>query len=106
MIITNGTIEAQATSGGGLNPATGFPASPTVSWGMAIPCQFSPVKQDYLAAVNGEPTKDLSFSILIEGDTFSGDRVRLKDKAGTAVGEFSVSAVEPLEAVGQVRITV
>lgn len=107
MIIPNGTIEVLTTSDGGLNPTTGFPTKPKETWGAKIDCQFSPVRQDYLAkTVNSEPYSALSFSILIEAATFTGDRVRLSDRDGNSIGEFSVVSVEPLEAVGQVRITV
>lgn len=106
MIIPNGTIEVQNLAGGGLNPETGFPTTGEASWGEPLPCQFSPVKQDYRATVNGEPAKTLSFSILIEGQSFTADRLRLRDREGTDLGEFSVESVEHLEAVFQTRITV
>ena len=107
MIIQNGTIEVQTTSQGGLDPATGFPKNPTVAWGSPVPCQYSPVRYNALARANGEPVTDKSYSILIETvQNFAADRLRIKDRAGNAVGEFSVISIEPLEAVGQIRITV
>lgn len=106
MIICNGTIEIQTTTGGGLDTTTGFPRVGTASWGDPIGCQYTPVRQDYLSAVNGEPVKALSFSILIEEQPFTADRIRLKDRAGNTVGEFSVQSVEELEAVCQLKITV
>ncbi len=106
MIIVNGTIEVQSTTGGGLDERTGFPRAAATAWGNPIGCQYSPVKQDYLSAVNGEPVKTLSYSILIEEQPFAADRVRLSDRAGNVLGEFSVISVEALEAVCQIRITV
>lgn len=106
MIIPNGTIEVQNLAGGGLNPETGFPTTGAVTWSEPLPCQFSPVKQDYRATVNGEPAKTLSFSILIEGQPFTADRLRLRDIGGSTLGEFSVESVEHLDAVCQTRITV
>ena len=106
MIIDNGTIEVQTTTGGGIDATTGFPVKGASAWGTPIPCQFSPVRQDYRSTVNGEPARTLSFSILIEEQPFSADRIRLKTRSGAVLGEFSVESVEPLEAVGQVKITV
>ncbi len=106
MIIPNGTIEAQNLAGGGIDPETGFPTTGAASWGEPVPCQFSPVKQDYRATVDGEPARTLSFSILIEGQPFTADRLRLRDSGGALIREFSVESVEHLEAVGQTRITV
>ncbi len=107
MIIPNGTIEVQNLTGGGLDPETGFPTTGAATWDEPVPCQFSPVKQDYRATVDGEPAKTLSFSILIEQQpSFKADRLRLQDSAGTLLREFSVESVEQLEAVGQTRIIV
>ena len=106
MIIRNGTIEVQNLAGGGIDPETGFPTTGTSSWGEPVPCQFSPVKQDYRSTVNGEPSRELTFSILIEGRPFTADRLRLRDDLGTFSREFSIESVEHLEAVGQTRITV
>ena len=107
MIIQNGTIEVQTTSQGGLDPTTGFPMNPSVSWGTPVPCQYSPVKYNALALSHGEPVTDKSYSILIETvQNFAADRLRIKDRAGNTVGEFSVISIEPLETVDQIRITV
>ena len=108
MIIPNGTIEVQNLAGGGIDPETGFPSTGAASWGEPVPCQFSPVRQDYRATVDGEPAKTLSFSILIEEQQppFTADRLRLRDSGGALLREFSVESVEHLEAVGQTRITV
>lgn len=105
MIIPNGILEAQTTAGSGLDER-GFPKTANHTWGVPVPCQFSPVKQNYLASVNGEPVRTRSFSILIEAQDFSADRVRLTADNGKCIGEFSVISVEPLEAVCQVRIIV
>lgn len=108
MIIQNGTIEVQSSTGGGLNTTTGFPRVATPSWGDPIPCQFSPVKVNRLAQSQGEPVVEKSFTILIEEQPqeFEAERVRLKTGTGRVVGEFSIISAEPLEAVGQVKITV
>lgn len=108
MIIENGTIEVQRSNGGGIDATTGFPTAASASWGIPIPCQFSPVKVNRLAQSQGEPVIEKSFTILIEEQPqeFAAERVRLKTDTGRVVGEFSIISAEPLEAVGQVKITV
>lgn len=107
MIIQNGTIEVQTTTGGGLNPSTGFPVAPSEAWGTPVPCQYSPVKYNALALSNGEPVTERNYTILIESQvSFAPDRVRLKNLAGTVIGEFSVQSIVPLDAVDQMEITV
>lgn len=109
MIIENGTIELkQKTSGGGIDPTTGYPQKPaSVSWGTPIPCQYMANKYNNLGRVNGEHLKTAEYSVLIEeqplGET---EQLRLKDRAGNVVGEFSIIQVEPLEAVCEIRILV
>lgn len=109
MIIQNGTIELkQKTSGGGIDPVTGYPAKPaSVSWGDPIPCQYSANKYSNLGRVSGEHFTAAEYSVLIEeqplGDT---EQLRLKDRKGNVVGEFSIIQVEPLEAVCEIRILI
>lgn len=106
MIIENGTIEVQRSNGGGIDATTGFPTAASASWGIPIPCQFVPIKYNALALRQNEPITERGYSILIDEQPFYADRVRLKDRCGRIVGEFSVVSIEPLEAVGQVKITV
>lgn len=108
MIIENGTIELkQKTSGGGIDPTTGYPHKPTsVGWGSPIPCQYSANKYNNLGRVNGEHFKTAEYSILIEEQPFDTEQLRLKDRSGNVVGEFSIIQVEPLEAVCEIRIFV
>lgn len=108
MIIENGTIELkQKTSGGGIDPTTGYPHKPTsVGWGNPIPCQYSTNKYNNLGRVNGEHFKTAEYSILIEDQPFDTEQLRLKDRSGNVVGEFSIIQVEPLEAVCEIRIFV
>ena len=91
-----------------MDTTTGFPRIATPLWGDPIPCQIQPVKVNRLAQSDGEPVIEKSFTVLIEEQTqeFTADRVRLKTDTGRTIGEFSVISAEPLEAVGQVKITV
>lgn len=111
MIIANGTIEVKrkTTTGTGLDPETGFPIAPSrVSWDSPIECQYSANRYDKLGRAQGEHFTVASFTILIEEQQplFEAEQVRLKDRNGKLLGEFSVLAIEPLEAVCQTRIMV
>lgn len=108
MIIENGTIELkQKTSGGGIDPTTGYPQKPSsVGWSDPIPCQYMANKYNNLGRVNGEHFKTAEYDILIEEQPFGADQLRLKDRVGSVVGEFSIIKVEPLEAVCEIRILV
>lgn len=106
MIIQNGTIEVQASTGGGLDPTTGYPTPATITWGDPIPCQYIPSKYDSLARTNGEAVTQRGYTILIEPMTFTASRIRLKDIDGTTIGEFSIISIETLYAVGETKILV
>lgn len=108
MIIENGTIELkQKMGGGGIDPATGYPQKPSsVGWGNPIPCQYMPNQYNNLGRVNGEHFKTAEYTILIEEQPFGAEQLRLKDLAGSVVGEFSIIQAEPLEAVCEIRILV
>lgn len=107
MIIPNGTIEIKTKTGGGINPETGYANKPdNVSWGDPIPCQFLANKYDKLGKVNGEHFTVAQYSVYIEEQPFEAEQVRLKDRKGKVLGEFSVIDIEPLEAVCELRILI
>lgn len=106
MIIENGTIEPKTKSGGGIDPTTGYPLPTTAGWGEAIPCQYYANAYNNLREVNGEHYTLASYTILIEQQPFTSEQLRLKDRQGNVVGEFSVIQAEPLDAVCQIRIIV
>lgn len=107
MIIPNGHIEIKTKTGGGIDPSTGFPSPAEVSWGAPIPCQMVVSRLNKLGrTTQGEHVTTVSYSILIEDQPFSAERIRLSGNDGKVIGEFSIISMEPLEAVGQIRITV
>lgn len=107
MIIPNGTIQVKRKTAGGIDPATGYPVASTAEWGEPVPCQWAANKFDRLGRVRGEHFTVASFSVLIEWRPLGGvEQVRLRDLSGRELGEFSIMSVEPLEAVGQLRIMV
>lgn len=109
MIIQNGTIEVKNKVAMGINPLTGYPIKPTeVSYGDAIPCQYSANMYNQLGRSNGESFTTAQYSILIEqpSEPFTAEQVRLKDMVGNVIGTFSIISIEPLDAVCQLRISV
>ena len=107
MIIQNGTIEAKAKTGGGIDATTGHAVKPTTtSWGIPIPCQYIQLTHNKLGRVNGEHYTLATYQVLIEEQPFSAEQVRLKDMAGNTVGEYSIISVKPLEAVCETEILI
>lgn len=107
MIIQNGVIEIKTKTGGGINPENGYPSKPeSVSWGNPIPCQYSANKYNKLGKFNGEHFTVAHYAVLIEEQPFEAEQVRLKDRDGRELGEFSVIEIEPLEAVCELRILI
>lgn len=106
MIIENGTIEIKHKQGGGIDPVTGFPIKAEISWGEPIACQYIPNKNNRLGVVNGEHYTVAQYTILIEEQEFDAEQIMLKDRSGRSLGEFSIIQVEPLEAVGEIKILV
>lgn len=107
MIIDNGTIEFKLKRGGGIDPNTGYPIEPTSEWSEPLPCQYIPNNLNNLGRVQGERFTAASYTILIEQHKLpDSERVRIKDRDGKEVGEFSIISVEPLDAVEQIRIMV
>ncbi len=109
MIIQNGTIETKRKTAGGIDPETGYPVRPSdVAWNGPIPCQYSANKYNGLGKANGEHFTVAEYKILIEDDgrPFDAEQIRLKDMVGNLIGEYSVMQVEPLDAVGEIKILV
>lgn len=107
MIIANGTIEIKSKTSGGIDPATGFPSPGSATWLSPIPCQYKAIKYSNIGTTSqGEHFTIASFSVLIEEQPLQGERLRLRAKDGNELGEYSIIQVEPLEAVGQIRIII
>lgn len=106
MIIANGTIEPKQKSGGGIDPVSGHAIPASVGWGQPIDCQYSFSRFDWQAQKRGEPITQRSYSMLIEEQIFTAEQIRLRDRSGNIIGDFSVRSIEPLEAVCQLRIIV
>lgn len=107
MIIVNGHIEFKTTTGGGIDPETGYPVKPSMeTWGERIPCQFLAAKMNLQGRVNGDPHTLASYQILIDRRPIPSERIRLTARNGLTVGEFSIIQIEPLDAVCETRLWV
>lgn len=109
MIIPNGTLEFKSKTPGGIDPKTGYPKPSTdAGWSEPIPCQFIPESENLLAKTNGERITKKYFTVLLDEQPIpASEQVRLTDKNGKRLGEFSLTAPpEPLEAVDQIKILI
>lgn len=109
MIIENGTIEFKEKTAGKIDPETGYPTKPTkVGWGEPIPCQFLPNNRNNLGRVNGERFTTATYTVLLEEQELpESEQIRLTDRSGKNLGEFSLIAPpEYLEAVGEIRLLI
>lgn len=106
MIIQNGTIEFKGKTAGGIDPTTGYPIAPTTTWGDPIPVQWIPNSHDNLGVTHGEHFTRASYTLLISRQALPSEQLRLKDRAGNTIGEFSVISAEDLDAVLQTRILI
>ena len=108
MIIQNGTIEFVTVSGVSLDSETGHPVAGSKEYGEEIPCQYVPAFQSLRQRENGEAVTSLSWTIYIESRwrDVATERIRLKDREGNIVGEYSIIKIEPLDAVCEYRLTV
>jgi len=107
MIIRNGTVQFVTLENGGLDD-NGYPTPPSKTYGEGVPCQYMPAKRDLQARANEEAVRELGFTILLEMSVHlrPTEMLRLSDRFGREIGEYSVISIEPLDAVQQVKILV
>jgi hypothetical protein len=110
MIIENGTIEFKTKGAAGeIDPETGYPKQATEQgWSNPIPCQFLPNSCNNLGRVNGEHFTTASYTVLVEEQPLpESEQLRLRDKNGTDLGEFSLIAPpEPMDAVCEIKLLI
>ena len=109
MIIENGTIEFKKKTPGKIDPETGYQQKATeVGWGEPIPCQYLPNNRNNLGRVNGERFTRATYTVLLEEQPLpDSEQIRLTDRSGKPLGEFSLIAPpEALEAVGEIKILI
>ena len=91
MIIPNGHLAVKRKTTPGIDPETGHPVRSSGEYIGAIPCQYTAVHYNALGTTHDE-------------QPFDGEQVRLTDRNGRRIGDFSVQRIEPLEAVYQIRL--
>jgi len=110
MIIVNGYIKVKGKTGGGLDPVTGYPTTPTATWGDPIQCQYVPSAQNLQAEADNEPVTLRRYAIFLEGyqscEVYVDEQIALFDGCNHIIGEFSVRSVTPLLAVDETRLDV
>lgn len=109
MIIANGFIQFKTQQAGEIDSDTGYRSKPdTVEWGEPIPCQMNAVTFNLLSrTAEGEHFTKVSFEVFLEEyHEALSEQVRLTDRRGNLVGEFSVIEFKPLDAVCETRILV
>jgi len=106
MILPNGYIETETTTGGGMD-SKGHAIGCVVTFTNKTHCQY--IKRENLQQrTEDEPTASSSFDIYIDnnGMSFEAERIRLSTKNGVVIGRYAVRSITELEAVGQYLITV
>lgn len=108
MIIVNGYIRFIYTLDVGIDETTGHPIPSEERLGCAIPCQYVIRSQNYLSrSSEGESVKTSGYHIYLEGRPCDcSERLQLCDTSDNVIGTYSIIMLEPLEAVGQTRLTV
>lgn len=109
MIIPNGTIEVRTHKVEQGLDGDGFPISqPSAKWGVPIACQYLQNRYSNIGYSKGGAFTPQEYTILIEereSHKITSEQVRLRDKGGREIGEFTIKSREPLVAVGQECIT-
>ena len=104
MIIPNGHLAVKRKTASGIDPETGHPVRSSGEYVGAIPCQYAAVHYNALGTTHGEHFTPSAYTVLIDEQPFDGEQVRLTDRNGRRIGDFSVQRIEPLEAVCQIRL--
>lgn len=104
MIVENGYVRTQVTTGGGLNK-DGDPIPLVTVWSDPIPCNIRTNQHANNGTVNGNTFSMASYEVLIEKQPFAATCVRL-ERDGVDLGEYQVQAAIPFDAVDAIKITV
>lgn len=105
-LFTNGTVQFKQKTGGGIEPATGYPISASSTWSEAVPCCWNVISLNLLAKANNEHYKDAQYTLFIEGNSLPSEQLKLTDNNGNVLGEFSVTSYEYLDTKGVMQIIV
>lgn len=103
MIPTNGYIQGQIVSGGGVSE-DGMPIPVSERWGEQTPARIQINTYSNKGKYQDGRFIMSSYIILIQKD-FSSSRVKI-NLNGINLGEFDVQNIEPLKLVGRIKIVV
>ena len=103
MIIVNGTLRVKIKTDGEL--INGNPVRQSENWNVPIPCSIKINQRNNKGKVDGNTFKVASYEILIDEQPFDAAIIKLM-REGEDLGEFSIQAIDPLSAVGAIKITV
>ena len=103
MIIANGYIEFDLSVAAGVD-SDGYPIPAVESWGEAVECQYT-LSHNLQARNNGEAVSAKSYVVYVEQMYIPSERVKLYDRNGVELGQYSIRSVEHLDAVCQTRLT-
>lgn len=106
MIIANGYIEPVVLSTGELDE-NGYPVEAAKTYGKAVECQVVPASVNRLALAINERVTAAILDIYVDAAEVDPDITALRlTYRGRTTEDYLVASVEPLEAVGQLKITV
>lgn len=103
MIIANGIIEFDLSVAAGVD-SYGYPIPAVESWGEAIDCQYI-LSHNLQARNNGEAISAKSYVVYVEQMHIPSEKVRLRDRNGVELGQYSIRSIEHLNAVCQTKLT-
>ena len=106
MIIANGYIEPVVLSPGELDE-NGYPTDAERTYGKAVECQVVPARVNRLALATSERVTAAILDIYVDMAEVDPDITALRlTYRGRTTEDYLVASVKPLEAVGQLKITV
>lgn len=100
----NGYIQAQIK--GSEELVGGIPQFTEDTWGDLIPCKYFPNEWDNKGTYSDGQFTKYAFEITTTKRDFTAEIIRLYDDEKVLVGEFKVSSLQRLKAVGRVKIKV
>lgn len=102
MIIANGYIEFDQSVAAGVD-GNGYPIPAVEKWSETIECQYI-LSHNLQARNNGEATTIKSYVVYVEQMNIPSERVKLYDRNGVELGQYSIRSVEHLDAVCQTKV--
>ena len=106
MILDNGTLQVQTTTGGGL--VGGIPQEATLQWGDPIPCHIVANTYNQRGTFKDSTFTQSSYTVWFDYGLhiFNAKRVRLISGKGEQLGEFEVQSIEHADLVERTKIMV